>query len=115
MVPGIEINWESGKIGDTGVKDDEADYALSTWSGLAPLATAIGMPVLDHQLTPGASPPPRIAALAERLRRTYSGKGASIASIRTVFFSAALPAELTWCLMIPPGYALGLGCLCNHV
>ena len=58
---------------------------------------------------------PRIAALAERLRRTYSGKGASMASIRTVFFSAALPAELTWCLMIPSGYALGLGCLCNHV
>ncbi len=61
MVVTIPIREASAKVRTGPPLDDEADYALSTWAGVLPLALAAGSPIPDPRLPPEIPVPPYAA------------------------------------------------------
>jgi nitroimidazol reductase NimA-like FMN-containing flavoprotein (pyridoxamine 5'-phosphate oxidase superfamily) len=56
-VVSLDLKECSAKVRVGPPKDDEPDYALTMWAGVAPMRTAFGEPVPDPRLKPGTPVP----------------------------------------------------------
>jgi hypothetical protein len=61
----LDITEASAKIRDSGVVDEDEDYALPVWAGVLPLALVPGAPIADARVLPGIDVP----AYAAKYRR----------------------------------------------
>lgn len=59
-VLGMQIDEASAKVRTGPPVDDEEDYALPIWGGVIPIRQALGEPVDDGRLAPGAGLPPKV-------------------------------------------------------
>jgi len=59
-VLGMQIEEASAKVRIGPPVDDEEDYALPIWGGVIPIRQALGEPVDDGRLAPGAGLPPKV-------------------------------------------------------
>jgi nitroimidazol reductase NimA-like FMN-containing flavoprotein (pyridoxamine 5'-phosphate oxidase superfamily) len=66
LVVSLDLKECSAKVRVGPPKDDEPDYALTMWAGVAPLRLAFGEPVPDPRLKPGTPLP---AYLLKKLGR----------------------------------------------
>jgi uncharacterized protein len=61
----LAVEEASAKIRTGPPVDDDADYGLPIWAGVIPVRQIVGAPQDDPRLTPGLTPPPHLAALAQ--------------------------------------------------
>lgn len=66
QVLALPLSEASAKVRSGPPVDDEEDYALDTWAGVIPLATAAGPPAPDERLSKGISPSPAAREWADR-------------------------------------------------
>lgn len=59
----FEIEDASAKIRSGGPKDDPADMVLPVWSGVVPMRTTYGAPVVAEDATPGVAVPASVLGL----------------------------------------------------
>lgn len=61
----LDLEEVSAKVRSGPPVDDEEDYALPIWAGVAPLMTQMGAPEGDPRLMPGVAPPACLDHLAK--------------------------------------------------
>jgi hypothetical protein len=61
MLVGMAIETASGKIRDSGVKDDEEDYALPIYAVRIPVAQTLGVAEPCERMPQGVAVPPGLA------------------------------------------------------
>ena len=62
----VSLATASAKVRTGGPIDDEEDYALPIWAGVAPLTTTVGAPESDPRNLPGVATPDNVSALSTR-------------------------------------------------
>lgn len=62
----LGIESASAKIADSGVEDEDVDYAIPVWAGVLPIAASIGELVDDDRLLPGVEASAIVKALQNR-------------------------------------------------